>query len=61
MVKPENYAFPVPDDGRYNGIDIRTYLAAKAMEAMIIRLGPSEHNAEFAVQEADRLIKELNK
>lgn len=63
-IDADDFAFPsqASDWGsREYGVDIRTYIAAKAMEALIIRLGPGAYNAELAVEEADRLIAELNK
>lgn len=76
-MKPTDPAFPGPNDGNIPGepgIDVRTYLAAKAMQAiasngaLLNQLGERvppknfpELLARVAVEYADALIAELSK
>lgn len=61
-------AFPLPVGFIEEGMSIRTYLAAKAMQAIITGCGDANGNityepisvAQSAVEMADALIKELN-
>jgi hypothetical protein len=36
MGKWKSLAFPVPEDSTHNGMDLRDYFAAKAMQALIL-------------------------
>lgn len=63
MIYPDSPAFPRPSPEAQEGIDIRTYLAAKAMQGILLHdIGqPYVEVARKSVAAADALLTELNK
>lgn len=60
-------AFPIPGlshDADFNGLSIRDYFAAKAMQGLVIRNGRDlslPKLAEFSYEMADAMLKERDK